>query len=1131
MLAPPAADDAHPAFSKLFVQTEHLPDIGVLLATRRRRSPTEPEAWAAHLVVAEGETEGELQFETDRARFVGRGRQLRTAAAMQDGRELSGSAGTVLDPVFSLRRRMRVAPGATVRVAFWTLVAPTRREVLDLADQHRDRAAFDRVVTLAWTQGQVQLHHLGIAADEATLFQRLAGHVLYSDAALRPSSDVLRRGDGGQPALWAHGISGDLPIVLVRIDDTDDLGLVRQLLRAFEYWRLKRLSVDLVILNERESSYVQDLQGALETLARAGPSRPRIPGEPPRGGVFILRSDIIPSSARLTLLAAARAVLLSRRGSLAEQLDRLEQDAPAPAPPAAMPLRLAGQPAATPDIPALEFFNGYGGFAADGEEYVTILRGGQHTPAPWINVVGHAGFGFQVSTDGSGCTWAGNSRENRLTPWSNDPVGDRAGEALYLRDDDTGALWGPTALPVRHDAGTYLARHGRGWSRFEHARHGIRLELLQFVPLDAAVKVSRLTIRNLSGRTRHLTVTAYAEWVLGTLAAATAHSVATEIEPVTGGLLARNLRGGPDARVAFGDLGGRQTAFTCDRTEFIGRNGTLARPAVLAAGARLSGRTGAGLDPCGALQAALTLGASSSVDVVWLLGEAATTLDARSLIERWRGADLDAALQSVQDDWREVLGAVTVRTPDRAFDLMMNGWLLYQTLGCRIQARSGFYQASGAYGFRDQLQDTMALIVARPALAREHLLRAAGRQFVEGDVQHWWLPGTGQGVRSRVSDDGAWLCHCVAHYVETSGDLGVLDEVVPFLDGPLLGDDEPERYFQPMAADESATLFEHCARALERSLAVGVHGLPLIGSGDWNDGMNRVGEGGRGESTWLAWFLHQALLNFAPLAEARGEASRAARWRAHASDLRDSVEQNGWDGDWYRRGYFDDGTPLGSAANAECRIVGGGRAAAGGHGDGLARAAPRAPRRRAGPAPDPILRSVRARPRLHPGVSARHPRERRTVHACRRVVGDRVRDARRRGQGGGVALDAQPDQQGVDAGRCAALQGRALCRRGRRLLRAAARGARRMDLVHRLGGVDVSRRPRVAARLSRAWGDAADRSVHPAKLARIPGIASIPRNPLRDRGRESAWGEPGTRQPAARRRDLAGGAGAGAAAR
>ena len=920
VLAPSAADDAHPAFSKLFVQTGFDAATGVILATRRRRSPAEPEAWAAHLVVVQGETEGQLQFETDRARFVGRTRQLRSARALEFGHVLSGSVGTVLDPIFSLRRRMQIAPGTTARVAFWTLVAPTRAEVLDLADQHSDSAAFDRAVTLAWTQGQVELHHLGITRDEASLFQRLAGHVLYNDPSLRPSSDVLRRGTGGQAMLWTHGISGDLPIVLVRIDDTDDLGMVRQLLRAFEYWRLKKLAVDLVFLNERESSYVQDLQVALETQARSALSRPPVRGEPTRGGIFVLRSDIISSDARLALLAAARAVLLSRRGSLAEQIDRLEQGALPAAPPAAASNSFAEPATPEADVPATEFFNGTGGFAVDPDEYVTVLKDGESTPAPWINVVGNAGFGFQVSAEGSGSTWAGNSRENRLTPWSNDPVGDRPGEAIYLRDVESGALWGPTALPVRHESGIYVARHGRGYSRFEHNRHGIALDLLQFVPLDAPVKVSRLRIRNLSGRPRHLSVTAYAEWVLGTLPGATGPYVSTEVDPATGGLLARNLWRGADGRVAFVDLGGRQMAWTGDRAEFIGRNGTVERPAALASGSALSGRTGAGLDPCGALQTSVALAADESIELVWLIGEAATPPDARAMIEHWRGADLDAALTAVREDWREVLGTVAVKTPDRAFDLMMNGWLLYQTLACRVQARSAFYQASGAYGFRDQLQDTMALILARPALARAHLLRAAGRQFLEGDVQHWWLPESGRGVRTRVSDDGAWLCYCVAHYVEATGDSAVLDELVPFLDGAVLHDDETERYFQPMDADESATLFEHCARALEHSLAVGVHGLPLIGSGDWNDGMNRVGEGGRGESTWLGWFLHLALSKFALLAEGRGDPARAARWRAHATDLRASLGEHGWDGDWYRRGYFDDGTPLGSATNAECRI-------------------------------------------------------------------------------------------------------------------------------------------------------------------------------------------------------------------
>ena len=544
VLAPRAADEAHPAFSKLFVQTEYLPAIGALLATRRRRSPQEPAVWAAHLAVIEGDTIGSGRFETDRASFVGRGRQVHAPVALAGDPPAAGKAGTVLDPIFSLTRCVRLAPGATARVAFWTLVAPSREEVLDLVDQHRDVPAFDRAVTLAWTQGQVELHHLGIAPDEAMLFQRLAGHLLYNDPALRPSSDVLRRRNGGQQALWAHGISGDLPIVLIRIDDADDLGIVRQLLRAFEYWRLKQLNVDLVILNERSSSYVQDLQSALESLTRAGLSRVKIHGESVRGGVFVLRSDIIPRETRLALLAAAGAVLLSRHGSLAEQLDRLEQEPPAAPPPVAVARSRRDSTDVSPDVPSLEFFNGLGGFTPDGEEYVTVLRDGQRTPAPWINVIANAGFGFQVSADGSGCTWAGNSRENRLTPWSNDPVGDRSGEAFYVRDDDTGLLFGPTALPIRKASGDYLARHGRGYSRFEHTRADIALDLLQFVPGDDPIKVSRLRIRNLSGRTRHLTVTAYVEWVLGTSRSSTAPFVATEIDPVTGGMLARNLWGG-----------------------------------------------------------------------------------------------------------------------------------------------------------------------------------------------------------------------------------------------------------------------------------------------------------------------------------------------------------------------------------------------------------------------------------------------------------------------------------------------------------------------------------------------------------------------------------------------------------
>ena len=919
VLAAPATDAAHPAFSKLFVQTEFVAGTGAILATRRRRSPAETETWAAHLAVVEGESVGELQFETDRARFLGRGRELGAAAAMTGAGSLSGTVGTVLDPVFSLRRCMRVAPGATARVAFWTVVAPTRSEVLDLADKHRDSAAFNRAGTLAWTQAQVQLHHLGIPADEADLFQRLGGRMLYSDPASRASSQVLIRGQGGMQALWAHGISGDLPIVLVRIDDADDLDIVRQLLRAFRYWRLKQLAADLVILNERAPSYTQDLQIALETLVGPELGRTFGPAATTHGNAFILRSDIIPAETRGMLLTAARIVLLSRRGSLAEQLERLEQSTPFGPTPAAAPHEPPPAEAASA-VPTLEFFNGFGGFAADGQEYVTVLRDGQCTPAPWINVIANPAFGFQVAVEGGGCSWAGNSRDNQLTYWSNDSVTDRPGEALYVRDDDSGALFGPTALPVRHPTATYVARHGRGYSCFEHAERGIALSLLQFVPLEAPLKVSRLSIRNVSGRTRHLSVTAYVEWILGTSRGHSAPFVWTAIDTVTGAMLARNLLAHSPSRVAFMDLGGRQTSCTGDRTDFLGRNGNLARPSALAGSTPLSGRVGAGFDPCGALQTSLELAPDDSVEILWLLGEAPTALDAQSLIGRWRAADVDASVGAVRRHWGELLGTVEVKTPDRAFDILLNGSLLYQTLACRVWARSAFYQASGAYGFRDQLQDGMALAVAAPQITRAHLLRAAGRQFVAGDVQHWWLPDTGRGVRTRISDDRAWLCYCVTQYIETTGDLPIFDEPVPFIDGPPLREDETDRFFQPSSSDASAPFYEHCALALERSLALGVHGLPLIGTGDWNDGMNRVGAGGRGESVWLGWFLHVTLTKFAAFAEARGEAPRARRWRDHADGLRIALERDGWDGSWYRRGFFDDGTPLGSAANRACRI-------------------------------------------------------------------------------------------------------------------------------------------------------------------------------------------------------------------
>ena len=915
-LAPQAADVAHPAFSKLFIVTEHLPALGALVATRRRRSHGDPEVWIGQVAVVEADVIGRPEFGTDRAQILGRGRDIRSPQRIVDGLALGGATGTVLDPAFALRRRVRIAPGGTARISFWTLAAASRQSLLDLIDKHHDPAAFERAANLAWTQALVQLHHLGVERGEAALFQQLAGHVIYAAPELRASAGALEKGDGGQPALWRVGISGDLPIVLLRVADTHELGLARQLVKASEYWRTKGLAFDLVLLNERGTSYVQDLQVALEALVRAGQAH----GEHgPAGRTMVLRADLIALETRDHIAAVARVVLSGQEGSLSEQLDRVSETV-APPPAAAKRRSVAVGPPSTP-TPRLEFFNGLGGFGDDGREYVTVLAPGQVSPAPWINVVANPGFGFQVSADGAGCTWARNSREHQLTPWSNDPVADPTGEALFLRDEETGELWCPTASPIRHEAGSYVARHGRGYSRFDHSSHGVDLELLQFVPLSDPIKVSRLRIRNTSGRARRLSVTGYVEWVLGASRAAAAPFTITRADPRTGAILAQNpWNPAFGAPVAFADLGGRQTSWTGDRREFIGRNGALAAPAALVARGPLSGALGAGLDPCAALQTAIDLPPDGTCEVLFLLGEAADDADAQSLIGRYRNVDLEAVLAEVRGHWERILGAVQVKTPDRSMDVMLNGWLLYQTLACRIWARSAFYQASGAYGFRDQLQDSMALVATEPGIMREHLLKVAARQFVEGDVQHWWLPHSGQGVRTRISDDRVWLAYGAAHYVETTGDAGVLDEVVPFIEGALLEPNEAENFFQPTISGETASLYEHCARALDHSLDLGGHGLPLIGGGDWNDGMNRVGERGLGESVWLGWLLHRTLSAFIPLAEARRDSARARSWQAHAEALAVALERHAWDGAWYRRGWFDDGAPLGSAASDECRI-------------------------------------------------------------------------------------------------------------------------------------------------------------------------------------------------------------------
>jgi cyclic beta-1,2-glucan synthetase len=910
VLSPAAADSAHPAFSKMFVQTEFVAERGALLATRRQREPGQAPLWMAHFTSLDGEAVGSLQFETDRARFIGRGHDVRNAASIMDARPLSNSVGTVLDPVLALRRRVRIEPGETVHAAFWSGVGASRAQALSLIDKLGSEAAFQRTKTLSWARTAVQLRDLNISTEDAQLFQELAERILYSDASLRAPRDLLDRNRLGQAALWAHGISGDLPIALAKIGDQAGIESLKQLLRAQTYWQSKCLAVDLVILNTAAPAAAGVLAAAIEDLIKQTRN-----GK----GVTAVRADTLPAEQRDFLQVAARAVFTCGPQSLREQLARPLE------PPGAARLRREKSAEELRThvphlVPALEYFNGLGGFDAGAREYVVVLDDGQWTPAPWINVIANPQFGFLVSAESSGSTWSLNAQQNQITPWCNDPVSDTPAEAIYIRDENSGDLWSATALPIRERSSVYVVRHGFGYTRSEHTSHGISLTLTQFVPLEDPIKISRLRIKNASDEPRQLSITHYLDWMLGNQNNRAAPFIVTSIDSSSRVLLARNPWSADfKSRVAFMDMAGRQQSCTADRTEFIGRHGSLAEPAALLGPQPLSNRVGGGLDACGAMQTKVSLKPGEVAELMLFLGEESSAAVAVALVERYRSTNLDEVFKGVTDFWDRTLSVIQVKTPDRSMDILANGWLLYQTLSSRVWGRTAFYQSSGAYGYRDQLQDVMALCVSSPAITREHILRAAAQQYTEGDVQHWWLPTSGQGIKTRVSDDRIWLPFVVAHYLEVTADLAVLDEPVPFLGGGPLAPGTLENFSAPPSGNP-APLFEHCVRALNSSLAIGAHGLPLFGSGDWNDGMNRVGIAGRGESVWLAWFLHAALMRFAPVAEARGATETAAVWRKHAFAVQQAIEREAWDGDWYRRGYYDDGTVLGSVSSDECRI-------------------------------------------------------------------------------------------------------------------------------------------------------------------------------------------------------------------
>ncbi len=906
---------SHPAFTKLFIESEALSEIEGLLFTRRPQSAKEDHAVLVHRMVRDGMAVTYTGYETDRLAFVGRGGNARVPNALLLGRgPLRGRAGAVLDPVMSLMAGVELKPKATVTLAFVTAVARTRSEALELARRYSSIHAVRWAFRDAEQESLRRMERVKLDPQLLPCVQRLYSALLFADPEFRAAPDVLVAGRPAKNRLWGRGISGDDPILLVRVHDAQ-APLLHEALAAHRYLRLCGVRIDVILVDEQATGYVSEGSGTLRGVLTEHKADDWLNR---RGGIFVLTADQISVEERSHLEACARTVLDTRDGSLATRLAK--HAAGKPDLPRLEPTRADEGVAGVVAVPRLLFDNGHGGFSEDGRQYVVRVPPRQATPAPWCNVLANPEFGCLVSESSLGCTWSLNAGENRLTPWRNDPILDTPSEVLYLRDEETTAIWSPTPLP----AGQYdevLVRHGAGITSYTRHCHGLEQELTVFVPPDAPLKVVRLRLKNTLDRHRRLTATYYAEWVLGARREEQQAYITSEFVRTHACLLARcSWNSEFSERVAFVASEREVHGFTADRTEFLGRRGDYARPPALELWGLASCVDG-GLDPCAALQVHIDLAPGEEIVTHFLLGQAVGRDDALELIARYRNRlTVDAAVLALEVFWDDILDSVRVKTPEPSMDLMLNRWLLYQSLSSRVFGRTAFYQSSGAFGYRDQLQDVLALLGAAPARARAHILEAASHQFEEGDVLHWWHPPADRGVRTRCSDDMLWLPYVVAEYVSSTGDGSILSENVPFLKGDPLQPDEHDRYAQFEAAPGIATLFEHCRRALERGSTHGRHGIPLMGDGDWNDGMNRVGSQGRGESVWLAWFLIATIHRFAALCEHMNNAVDAENWRSRAESLRAKTEACAWDGGWYLRAFHDDGSLLGSAKARECSI-------------------------------------------------------------------------------------------------------------------------------------------------------------------------------------------------------------------
>ncbi|MFZ3171371.1 MAG: glucoamylase family protein [Carboxydocellales bacterium] len=926
VLTHPEADLAHPAFSNLFVTTEFVSEYDCLLAARRPRSTGQKPQWAVHTVTVTGEVIGDLQYETDRAKFIGRNRGLANPLAMEVDQPLSNSAGAVLDPVMSLRRRVKLEPGHSAIIAYTLAVADNRQKALGLADKYRAAKVIERAFEFAWNRSRLEAGYLDIPAGELEVYLNMVPAIIYPGPVRRRYEELIARNKQGQTCLWPLGISGDIPVVLVNINNQEQMEMVYKLLKAHELWRMKGLKVDLVLLAEDEGGYVQPLQDSIRAAIFASHARDLVNRT---GGVYLLNGNLMAEEEKMLIYATARTILQGAGGPIAEQLVwegtklTVPQLSTSNVQAGETGLEVTREKATLKiDTAQLLFYNGTGGFSQDGKEYLIQLREGQHTPAPWINVIANPGFGFNITEVGAGYTWAENSRENKLTPWYNDAVTDLPGEVIYLRDEQRGDYWSITPAPIREKE-DYIIRHGSGYSSFEHTSHGIEQQLTEFVALEEPVKIYLIKLKNLSRVPRELSVTFYMKPVLGVNEQVNAQYITTRKYGEREALLFSNSYNCDfPGRIAFMETSEFNRTLTGDDHEFLGINGSLDCPAALKR-ATLSGTVGAGLAPCGAIQVKLSLQPGEAKEVSFLLGQGRDLAEVLSITDKF--SQVKAAIEElsrVKAFWADKLEVIQVSTPDQSLDILLNSWLQYQVISCRLWSRAAFYQSGGAYGFRDQLQDVMAVAYTWPELTRKQILLHAAHQFVEGDVQHWWHAGSGvdKGIRTRYSDDFLWLPYVTADYVQCTADWSVLDETAHFLEDDPLPVVEDERYNIPRISREQASIYEHCLRAIEHALKFGAHGLPLMGSGDWNDGMNTVGKHGKGESVWLGWFLYTVLQRFIPICTARNELQKAEQFALIADQLAEAIEKNAWDGSWYRRAYFDDGTPLGSAENSECKI-------------------------------------------------------------------------------------------------------------------------------------------------------------------------------------------------------------------